>query len=153
MSDEIKRGLGWPGKLEHIHNRALAQTIKLVYVHINCNDPDTGNFAEEMSMLQILDTIELEGDVITPLPIELVNGYLVLGEDHKYVFYDRRRWVGNWCWDRFTMDHEDVVMLLEDLALVHGWQCIEAPPEVFGVFESEEGIQSAITRAIFNAGE
>lgn len=108
-------------------------------VMICCNDAGTGNF---LGFLTGFDIDELQiccgwGD---DSPEFLFDGdHLVVGES-KFRYFDRKRHVGNYCWDKITMPAESVTRLLT-WARNNDFYWESAPSDFAKIWDAEQPIE------------
>lgn len=76
------------------------------------------------------------------------DNYLKVTND-KFYFADRRRWVGNWCWDGVTMPAESVCRLL-NWARKSDFFWESAPTEFGKIWDSEAPIQLQHLELLFD---
>lgn len=95
-----------------------------VWVHVACNDPDSGAWRGVAQALQVNrggEAIDFDAQrtVQFSLPAE---GVFRLGR-HKYRFQHSGTWVGNWCWNVYQVEDPEAVRLLENIHRTGAWSC------------------------------
>lgn len=82
---------------------------QLVSIHMACNNPDNGDFVGRVCQIELPDgALELTAKAwnITSMrgcPKLRENGNYMIFAGKVWPFVRRRSWVGNWCWDGYTM--------------------------------------------------
>lgn len=112
-----------------------------------CND-ERGNFtgkAEriEIGALSLVCTLMYGGVKLETVAGQQVRvGRLILPySDYKYG-------VGNWCWDGYRFDEEDVLKIISYLQKSKNWTCEEGPCEQFDKFNSKQSFTKADLKAL-----
>ena len=91
---------------------------KTVTVAFACNDPDNGLFAGKVEMGEI-DGNEIDrGDPVTFT--ETAKGFRI--HRKEFAVIGSREWVGNWCWNSYTMTVKESNRLASHLR-DKGWTC------------------------------
>ncbi|HMV46536.1 MAG TPA: hypothetical protein PLD20_00780 [Blastocatellia bacterium] len=108
-------------------------------VMICCNDPGTGNFLGFLTGFNI-EELEINCGWGEESPDFLFDGtYLVCGQA-KFPYFDRRRHVGNICWDRITMPAEAVARLL-NWARSNDFYWESSPSDFARIWDSDSPIK------------
>jgi hypothetical protein len=122
-----------------------------VKVHLCCNDPDNGNFADRVWTIHIGENLELESkfwisfkqgpwgprmryitDANPGRP--LIKAVAIAGRHFPVTYY--KPWFGNWCWDLVHMPGCAVIELL-NWPKMHKWfSPAEAEQRLFNLWES-----------------
>lgn len=55
-----------------------------------------------------------------------------------YPFVRSAEWVGNWCWNEYTMKRPAAVQLLKDMVVRGGWSCTQGPSRIFDLLKYME---------------
>lgn len=89
-----------------------------VEISMACNDPDSGNFAGYVSQISLPDSMlhltAIAWGITTfrgcPQLREIPGHFVLSGK--RWPFIHRRDWVGNWCWNSYTVDHDTATKFL-----------------------------------------
>lgn len=86
-------------------------------VMLCCNDPDNGNFAEQLAGFEVGENMHFECKFWGWEPRlryvyrdQLMTAISIAGK--HFPITNHRSWVGNWCWDRVHMEGRHVLDLL-----------------------------------------
>lgn len=109
---------------------------KLLAVMVCCNEPDSGRFSGYLTGFDIGDLQVSYGLSEEGCWMLFEGNYLKVRNDQFYVA-DRRRWVGNWCWDGVTMPAESVCRLL-NWAKKNDFFLDSAPTEFGEIWDSSK---------------
>lgn len=112
---------------------------QILEVMICCNEPSNGHFSGyltgfDIGEMQVGCTLAEEGFWML-----FEDNYLKVTNDKFYVA-ERKRHVGNWCWDKVWMPAESVCRLL-NWAFKNDFAWESCPTEFLAILESEQPIQ------------
>lgn len=125
----------------------MADPTRRVLISMACNDPRNGVFAGKVEMIEV-ELLHRKPSARWSFSIESrqVDG-LTLTVDERmlrlriarawFPFVASRDWVGNWCWNAYTMRRPAAVRLLQHLRAA-GWTCTEAPTHVYEWFNRKK---------------
>lgn len=88
------------------------------WIMLAINDTRNGNQTNHCHGVA-LDKIDLEIEDLEGTNVSVTESSLTFGTINVTVLA-RRRWVGNWCWDAFLMEHKDIARLLHGTRLGRG---------------------------------
>ena len=116
--------------------------VGLMYLHVACNDPDSGVFDHRAHAINI-GSIELEAMSWTPPRFVDLGDRIRLAGKH-WPIVGGKEWVGNWCWNAYTLSDgktkterwwlTDFVTWLRDRQL---YQLTTAPESFFDWWEGD----------------
>ena len=106
---------------------------------ICCNDPSTGQFLGFLTGFDI-EELQVCCGLDDQSPEFLFGDDLLVVGESKFRCFDRKRHVGNYCWDRITMPAESVARLL-NWARNNDFYWESAPSDFGKVWDSNDPIE------------
>ena len=122
----------------------------IIPLHVACNDPGNGNFAEVAPMIEVLD-LRLEARNWWDRPPRFVEvGYDAVRLAGKvWQICDSRHWVGNWCWNTYQLWHRQKApgwVVADFLIWLRGrrlYSAEEGPSDLFDWFNGDRDASPA----------
>lgn len=75
----------------------------VIWVHMACNNPLTGDFRDKVKAVSIQDTLDLSTSFPTRFRVDLDSKVFWLS-GKKWPFVRHRIWVGNYTWNAYALD-------------------------------------------------
>lgn len=109
---------------------------RYVQVCFACNDGDNGDFAGRVESISV-DTRQWDADIERTHVGEVK---FAQGDDHTirihrqtFKYRSMAYWVGNWCWNGYSLPYGEYRRLLRTLA-ANGWKCTSGPSSWYEAF-------------------
>ena len=128
--------------------------MKKIAIDICCNDPENGNFAYRAAGITVGNgeiAIELMArDMIGPRM--RVNPEAIIVSNKRWPIVASKDWLGNWCWNRYWMRHEDAVAFLLWVHEGGKFQCDMAWGDIFDAWKLRNGnLKAVLERELIEA--
>ncbi|MBK8196999.1 MAG: hypothetical protein IPK75_01425 [Acidobacteria bacterium] len=125
----------------------------MLYLDVACNDPDNGLFAHGAPALSI-GSAEFQCRRAAPRFVDGLDGRHPAQLDlrlagRRWGYHGSKEWVGNWCWNRYTLAHPhktvrwyltDFVTWLRRRSL---YSCDHGPSDFFDWFNGSDAVAPA----------